>query len=570
MKYAQNHPRRSPSEGNQVSLFPFLAVLLCTMGALIAVLLLMARQAQLSTEAYVQEVLDEHREAVSPEVPDLSEVVSEDATTQLRERLEMEQWRLEQLQEARKTLLRQLQESRIAFSTAQSARDTLAEKLDTLRNALAKMRAEESEGKSANALKKTLCEKELELEKLQKSLQTAENNAKSRDGSFAILPHSGKNGTRRYPIYIECRRDGAWLMPENIRLGARDFEGILSMGNPLEAALLTKRQYLLKNGVFHETPDGGQEPYPLILVRPGGIVYLYMVRSALLSWKSEYGFELVEDDWKLAYPPNDKAMADTMLASIAEARSRQEEIASMAPTLSELSGGGGASGGLAYRATSGGPQAMPIDQNSRLAETLRRSARSPQPSPMAGPVGKGVPQGVPNPGSAEGPTTDTPAAASPGAALPDVSQWQTADAGDASPQKEMPGEPASPFNGYSQQKPIAETQGMNWALEQYHPAMTSVSRTVRMECHADRLVLPPAPGTVKPVVIPVSSPEATARLLANRLKERVRSWGEPGTGMYWKPILSVSVSDGGGPVCAMLEAALRNSGLEMEKEGNVP
>ncbi|MDO4630516.1 MAG: hypothetical protein Q4C70_15160, partial [Planctomycetia bacterium] len=59
MSYSQNSGRRAEKNGNPVSLFPFLAVLLCTMGALIAVLLIIARQAQISTDEMVEEMLAE-------------------------------------------------------------------------------------------------------------------------------------------------------------------------------------------------------------------------------------------------------------------------------------------------------------------------------------------------------------------------------------------------------------------------------------------------------------------------------------------------------------------------------
>ena len=59
MSYSTHNNRRATSSGNPVSLFPFLAVLLCTMGALISILLIIARQAQLSTEELIQEILDE-------------------------------------------------------------------------------------------------------------------------------------------------------------------------------------------------------------------------------------------------------------------------------------------------------------------------------------------------------------------------------------------------------------------------------------------------------------------------------------------------------------------------------
>ena len=315
--YSSN--RRAGTGGNPVSLFPFLAVLLCTMGALIAILLIIARQAQISAERMFSEDSNsaiakaetetEQETDNEPEQPVAgpSREELESTIKKLKSRNELEQWRNEELQNVRAQLEKETQQARIALSTTQEKRNELVQQLKNLREALIRLE-KEHETLSAEDLKKELAEGKKRLEDLKKELEKAENTAKNQNGSYAILPHEGPNGTRRYPMYIECRKDGAWLMPEKVRLGAGDFEGVLSMENPLEMALMAKRQYLLRNGIFQETPDGEQEPYPLIIVRPEGILYLYMVKQALQSWKSEFGYELVEDSLPVAYPPNDEVL----------------------------------------------------------------------------------------------------------------------------------------------------------------------------------------------------------------------------------------------------------------------
>ena len=300
--YLLKMPRRRGSGGTSISLFPFLAVLLCTMGTLIIILMLIARQAQLSATAVPEELptLEEEEKEEEKDKEAVPAVSAEELAERQRQ-LDAERQRLTQLQETRAKQQEKLQASRIALNTSQAQRNSSADELRRLRESVQKLQSEPAEKRTPRELKLEIAEKELEIEKQEKSLAAAENTARDKDGSYAILPHTGPNGTRRYPIYIECRADGAWLMPENIPLGARDFEGVLSMGNPLEAALLAKRAYLLKAGTFQETPSHDQEPYPLIIVRPSGIVYMYMVRSVLQSWKSEYGFELVNEDWKLAF-----------------------------------------------------------------------------------------------------------------------------------------------------------------------------------------------------------------------------------------------------------------------------
>ena len=53
-------------------------------------------------------------------------------------------------------------------------------------------------------------------------------------------------------------------------------------------------------------PDAG-EPYPLILVRPHGEIAYGVVREAIRSWGSEFGYELIENDWELRFPQRSRA-----------------------------------------------------------------------------------------------------------------------------------------------------------------------------------------------------------------------------------------------------------------------
>ena len=78
-------------------------------------------------------------------------------------------------------------------------------------------------------------------------------------------------------------------------------------GNPLAAALRAAREYMLAQREFD--PQAG-EPYPMLLVRPEGIMAYYAAREAMKSWGCDFGYELIGDDWKLAYPSPDPRLAD--------------------------------------------------------------------------------------------------------------------------------------------------------------------------------------------------------------------------------------------------------------------
>ena len=99
-------------------------------------------------------------------------------------------------------------------------------------------------------------------------------------------------------------------------------------GNPLAAALRAAREQLLAQREFD--PQAG-EPYPLLLVRPEGIAAYYAAREAMKSWGCDFGYELVGDDWKLAYPPPNPRLIEVVRQAIGSARINQERLIAAAP-----------------------------------------------------------------------------------------------------------------------------------------------------------------------------------------------------------------------------------------------
>ena len=49
------------------------------------------------------------------------------------------------------------------------------------------------------------------------------------------------------------------------------------------------------------------------------------------SWGSDFGYELIGDDWKLAYQPPDPRLAEVLGRAIASARVYQEQLIAAAP-----------------------------------------------------------------------------------------------------------------------------------------------------------------------------------------------------------------------------------------------
>lgn len=290
-----------------VELFPFLAVLMCTMGALILVLLAIARNSHRQAQAA----------ALAASVPQHEQQSAERQNLLSRAAL-LEQDRDVSNQE----LVRRRQEIAELATLGRRLRQELAE----LEAALA-AKADPS-STTDQEMKDKLALLRRQIAETTVRLHQARKEAEDSSRSFAVIPYIGANGTRRRPIYIECCGDGVILQPEGITLAEADFpENVLSI-NPLSAGVQAAATYYERLG----SPDAREEPYPLLLVRPDGIGAYYAARAALKSWGADFGYEFVDPDWKLRYDPPNPRLAELQRLAIQDARGKQRMMALAAPS----------------------------------------------------------------------------------------------------------------------------------------------------------------------------------------------------------------------------------------------
>ena len=315
MKFTLRPQRRLTTRtGPGISLFPFLAVLICTMGALVPLLMAMMHTARVQAEAAAVAKAAENAAKYSAELQTQREDVL---------------WRIEQRKKSRQTTQSQLADARLDLGHLEDHSRRLRAKLEQYRNTVAELENIE------NADRQKKGQSEAELQQLRGQIDTARQEVEQvrkqsagRRSSYAVVPYEGPNQTRRRPIYLECLADAVVIQPEGIRLAAEDFEGPMGPGNPLAAALRAVREQLLAEREFD--PQAG-EPYPLLLVRPQGIAAYYAAREAMKSWGCDFGYELVGDDWKLAYPPPNPRLIEVVRQAIASARINQERLIAAAP-----------------------------------------------------------------------------------------------------------------------------------------------------------------------------------------------------------------------------------------------
>lgn len=293
--------RRTPAPAPTISLFPFLAVLLCTMGALLVLLVLFSRSASQAGARVADAAIDD-----------------------LELALENVRWRRDRLEEVRQKTSDDLSRARMALAGVEENTRALEDDIDRLAR-----EAEALEAAAEAADSGEVAALEERLTSARESLDLARADLATRPPAYAVVPYVGKQGTHRRPIYIECSVDGVYLQPEGIRLAPGDFEGPPGPGNPLASALRAAREQIAR--AVPNPGDVATQPYPLMLVRPSGVMAYYAAREAIVSWGSEFGYQLIEDDWEIAYPPPDPALAEVERRAVEESRRRLQWLAENHP-----------------------------------------------------------------------------------------------------------------------------------------------------------------------------------------------------------------------------------------------
>ena len=304
--------RRRTDNSDAVTLFPFLAVLICTMGSLIVLLVVVVQQARASAESYAQQQLE-------------TEQLEADKVAHLKREKETFAWKIEMLQQSRQAAAEDLSEKRLQVSHIEDQIRQLKEQLDAHRHTAKEIRS--SETADQEKISQEIARLEAELETSVAEVERLRQEIKDRKPSYALVAYDGKNGTKRRPIYIECLSDRIVLQPEGVILTGKDFIAPITDDNPLALALRAKREY--QAAVLGGDQKG--EPYPLLIVRPNGTRSYAAARVAMRAWDSEFGYELVPADLNLHFPPRDEAIVEVVQKAIDDGRKRRSHLSVIAP-----------------------------------------------------------------------------------------------------------------------------------------------------------------------------------------------------------------------------------------------
>ncbi|TWU42292.1 hypothetical protein [Novipirellula artificiosorum] len=318
------------------TLFPFLAVLVCTLGTLILFLALVAQKA---TKAAEQQVAESEKEVqantlVQTETPENGEPVLSVKTA--KSLIAEEQVRLEQVVAFRDEQAADLERKRDELTHLEDhlkrVRDELMRLSDEVKLATGEEQAEAIDTATIEFLKAQLQAEEQVV---------AELKAKEESNTprVVIVPHKGPNGTDRRPVYLECTKDGVMIWPEGARVTPEQLANSSRGANPIDAALRVIRHHAMQNY------GDSIPPYPLLVVRPDGIESYATARAAMDDWDDQFGYELVPGAVQLAFNPPDPALKRRIDLAIQESISNQQSREQQVRRLAR-GGGRGQSGPL--------------------------------------------------------------------------------------------------------------------------------------------------------------------------------------------------------------------------------
>jgi hypothetical protein len=309
--------RRRRTE-NPVSLFPFVAVMASTMGALILLLLVTARQASKARDAAWLE--SQRAAAPLPKLPPLP------GKAEFPELPPLPPYELPRLVERVIPSLPPLTDPRSAIL---ARREQIERELAELRKKrertpkageerLAPLMREAALLRSR--LERILDDRRRMQVKLKDSISQADELASEKDraaerrrqspNKYAVTPYFGPNATSRRPIYLECTKEAVILRPEGVSVPTAKLEADARADNPLARLVHAVSDHWMKRD-----PD---PPYPLLIVRPDGVHSYYVARTALEFLRYPFGYELVAAERELAYPPADEHVRKLATAALVE------------------------------------------------------------------------------------------------------------------------------------------------------------------------------------------------------------------------------------------------------------
>jgi hypothetical protein len=334
-----------------VSLFPFLAVLICAMGALIFLLIVTTRRIRSDARA---ELLESKPVASIPApLPPVDPIPQPPPVASKVEPVDLDaplRTRIQQLQTERDRARSDLSRQQETTTQVANAVRQVATNAADLESRLKRLRDEQNTGTQNRTV---LAAERLKLSEQADALAAravkVRRDQAAAQSKYTFVAFDGQSGTIRRPILIECTAEGLRFLPEDILLREKDLKGFIWDSNPLlEGSRALIAYWTAKQRVDHPDAEAEPEPYILMVVRPRGAAAFYAARKMLRNLKQPYGYELLQGDRELDLPePDEQARRVCQLAIDRMLAIRDRDIKSFA------NGGTGRSGTIGYRRGTG-------------------------------------------------------------------------------------------------------------------------------------------------------------------------------------------------------------------------
>ncbi|MFM7538758.1 MAG: hypothetical protein ACKO9Z_03770 [Planctomycetota bacterium] len=301
---------RRPRSRLTVSTFPFLAVLLCAMGALILLLLVFDRRAKEAAKARAESKAQaahdaerlEHQRRLEKILAHNAAARQEDGkqSAERKSALEKEitanKTREASLRDAARNASMILAEAAAAtakdLGAVEMARDAIG-RLEARRNEVHELRRKAGEQKTR--LDEERSRQERDLARLEAVLARVRAERERDRQTYSIVPYRGKQGENRKPLYIECSASGLVFLPDRLEIDP--------VAHPRRALDEIDRRADEQNKRLKAMGlQATQRPYLMLLVRPDGIGAYYRFQVLTKPYDIDFGYELVDADWVLDIP----------------------------------------------------------------------------------------------------------------------------------------------------------------------------------------------------------------------------------------------------------------------------
>jgi hypothetical protein len=345
----------------EVSTFPFLAVLLCTMGALILLLLVLDRRAKIvallqakNEMAQLQAGKEQRDQARSHQQAEDERLAQERKAEWLKRSQELhallaqeEQQVVGQIEEAADQLAAATIKLQTEAERAEQEKKLLqiakARLVGTGQTVKAQQEAAANAEQQTAAAKRELERQAIELAQLEQTLAGMKALRERQKNTYSLVPYLGRRGDNRRPVYVECGDTAVIFHPDKVVL-----EG-MGLTGPRLRAEVEKRIAQQRDKSPVQPGKDKSRPYLLMLVRPNGIVNYYRTQEALAGMDIDFGYEFIEPDWVLDFSAEDNDAAAQPWMTAAKLPAQLPVSAAPVPRPSEPGGGlgmtiGGASG----------------------------------------------------------------------------------------------------------------------------------------------------------------------------------------------------------------------------------